>query len=165
MQFLKQIVLKLTYRLASATISGNVGGKALHVTMRLLQTGPPAGNYDIHPPVNDPIYGLVALMTPSTFSPGGAASHASKIESGGGMAEAYKAFSSPQAAIFIKVEGGMALYGKVFPKTQGGMASTGQVFVLSSRPILGQNSLVVSHGFADLMDALQAAGGASVALS
>jgi hypothetical protein len=37
--------------------------------------------------------------------------------------------------------------------------------VLSSRPILGQNSLVVMIGHADLMDALQAAGGASVTVS
>jgi hypothetical protein len=133
-----------------ATIIGNIAGKALHVTMRLSQVGPapPAGAYDIHPPVNDPIYGLIALMTPSTSSPGAAVTHTTKME-GGGMTATEKVFR-PQASFFIK---------------QGGMTSTGQVFVLSSRPILGQNSLVISHGFADLMDALTAAGGASVALS
>jgi hypothetical protein len=34
--------------------------------------------------------------------------------------------------------------------------------VLSDRPVLGRNSIVVSSGFADLMDALQTSGGARV---
>jgi hypothetical protein len=41
----------------------------------------------------------------------------------------------------------------------------GQAFVLSDRPVLGRNCVVVSSGFAGLMDGLQKAGGARVTVA
>jgi hypothetical protein len=169
---------KLIYRAAGGTITGNLAGKLIHFSARPGPAGgqPPPGNYDIHPPVNDPIYGMVALMTPSG---GLKARH---------ITGKLKIFTRPEkdvpVSMFQKVEPAMkncvapAMKYCYSPKTNmadGGRFASGaneakdpsssQVFVLSSRPILGQNSLVVMIGHADLMDALQAAGGASVTVS
>jgi hypothetical protein len=131
---------KLAYSLASGTINGNIGNKNMHIVVRPAQAGkgPATGNYIINPPVNDPIYGMVAMMTPST-SP----------------------TQSPNVAIKTHLTAPTAYKHSTTAPT----AAAGQVFVLSSRPIAGQNSLVVSSGYADLMDALRAAGGASVTVS
>jgi hypothetical protein len=51
------------------------------------------------------------------------------------------------------------------PGTSPPTAPGGQVFVLSDRPVLGRNCVVVSSGFADLMDALQTSGGARVRMA
>ena len=48
----------------SSALTAFVGGKSLHVMVRP-GAPPPPGNYEIHPPVNDPIYGMVALMVPT----------------------------------------------------------------------------------------------------
>jgi hypothetical protein len=171
---------KLIYRSAGGTITGNLAGKLIHFSARPGRAGgqPPPGNYDIHPPVNDPIYGLVALMTPSGGPNAGQAF----------TAKVFKVFATKEketpVSMFQKVEPAMknclapAFKYCYSPKTNladGGRFASGakeakdpsssQVFVLSSRPILGQNSLVVMIGHADLMDALQAAGGASVTVS
>jgi hypothetical protein len=133
---------KLTYSVASGAINGNIGNKNIRIVVRPAQAGrgPAAGNYMINPPVNDPIYGMVAMMTPSTSS----------AQSPGG-AQMWKIKLSSPTAIKTSITA---------PNVAGE-----QVFVLSSRPIAGQNSLVVSSGYADLMDALRAAGGASVTVS
>ena len=59
--------------------------------------------------------------------------------------------------------GGGAMTGKFWDKSSlgGGSAS----FVLSSAQIPGRNCLVVHSNFSDLMDALTAAGGATVRFS
>jgi hypothetical protein len=175
---------KLMYRSAVGTITGNLAGKLIHFSARPGQGGgqPPPGNYDIHPPVNDPIYGMVALMTPSGGPNAGQAF----------TAKVFKLFATKEketpASMFHKVEPAMknclapAFKYCFAPKTNmadGGRfasvswrtmkdtksALSSPVFVLSSKPILGQNSLIVMVGHADLMDALQAAGGASVTVS
>jgi hypothetical protein len=59
-----------------------------------------------------------------------------------------------------------AVSGKFFLKpdrTPG--AGGGPVFVLSDRPVLGRNCIVVNSGYADLMDALQTSGGAMVTVA
>jgi hypothetical protein len=133
---------KLTYSMASGTINGNIGNKNIRIVVRPAQAGrgPTAGNYIINPPVNDPIYGMVAMMTPSTSSA-----------------------QSPGATNMLKWKLTSPTAIKTVTTAPKGTAE--QVFVLSSRPIPGQNSLVVSSGYADLMDALRAAGGASVTAS
>jgi hypothetical protein len=148
---------------------GNIGGKELHFTARPAKNGahPPPGHYQIHPPTNDPIYGMVALMTPlGPQVPSGAKefnadkfmpSHA-KFAPVGVKDSPVAGKFAPPAYDWIKAGKGK---GAVGVKERPGTLAN-HTFVLSSRPILGQNSLVVMVGFADLMDALQAAGGASV---
>jgi hypothetical protein len=174
---------KLIYQAAGGTITGNLAGKLIHFSARPGRAGgqPPPGEYDIHRPVNDPIYGWLALMTPSAG-----------LNAGQALAlRGFKSFATKEketpVSMFQKVEPAMknclapAIKQCYSPKTNladGGRFASGrltfkdtkdpsssQVFVLSSRPILGQNSLVVMIGHADLMDALQAAGGASVTVS
>jgi hypothetical protein len=132
-------------RLTNGAITGMIGGKALHLSVRPAQPGshPPPGNYVIHPPVNDPIYGMVALMTAS--SPGG-----------GSLNETRPNTVATAHGWNLAVAMGW---------NQAPAGTRNQAFVLSSRPILGQKSLVVTLGFADLMDALQGSGGAAVTVS
>jgi hypothetical protein len=72
----------------------------------------------------------------------------------------------------------MAATGKVNVAAQGATAkhvgsakhaeapgAAGQVFVISARPMQGRNCLVLTSGFADLMEALQIAGGAKIIIS
>jgi hypothetical protein len=177
------------YRSAGGTITGNLAGKLINFSARPGRAGgqPPPGEYDIHPPVNDPVYGWVALMTPS----GNLGSDLNKHKvspsfmkvSPSFLKEAPSGMKDVPALGFQKVEPAAkicfapAIKYCYSPKTNvadGGRFASGvkgtpgtarTVFVLSSRPILGQNSLVVMLGHADLMDALQSAGGATVTVS
>jgi hypothetical protein len=86
----------------------------------------------------------------------------------GGTAISQKLFVKPDA-------GGTAISEKLFVKPDyttkakkfdsGDIRQTGQVFVLSNKPVLGRNCIVISSGFADLMDGLQTAGGARVTVA
>ena len=189
---------KLLYRSAGGTITGNLAGKLMHFSARPGQGGvqPPPGNYDIHPPVNDPIYGLVALMTPSgrPNAVQALALRGFKMDAPNALKEAPSAMKEAPSGMkeapalgFQKVTPTMqgcftpAIKYCMTPNTNmvdGGRFATAMigikdaqstpsspVFVLSSRPILGQNSLVIMSGHADLMDALLATGGASVTVA
>lgn len=189
---------KLMYRAAGGTITGNLAGKLVHFSARPGQGGvqPPPGNYDIHPPVNDPIYGLVALMTPSgnlstdlnkhKISPSSMKmAPSSKIMAPSFLKEAPSGMKEAPVSMFQKVEPAAAkicfapaaakiCFAPKMNVADGGRFASGvkdspgtasAVFVLSSRPILGQNSLVIMLGHADLMDALLATGGASVTVT
>lgn len=143
----------LKFQLANGTVTGFIANKAISFKTQPATTGskPPAGNYVIHPPVNDPIYGLVALMTPVGSS-----------GSGNAMGKVY--ISPILTETKINTELAVAkLAGPAFIKT--GPLKPKVVFVLTSRPISGQNSLVVTSGFADLLDALQTAGGTTVTVA
>jgi hypothetical protein len=176
---------KLIYRAAGGTISGNLAGKLINFAARPGQAGahPRPGDYDIHPPVNDPIYGLVALMTPSGGPNAGQPFAIRKDKDKWATAQTYK---ETPVSMFQKVEPAMKVClapaakmigadgGRFAASRKADLASrdketkdpsSSQVFVLSSRPILGQNSLVITIGHADLMEALQAAGGASVTVA
>jgi hypothetical protein len=147
----------LTY-LRGGFVAGSIGGRAIQFAIRPAQTGSqlPPGNYDIHPPVNDPIYGNIALMT---------------LTGGGPAAPALPAIKSSttqtQAALHAYKMGAFhaPVMFKNYPQGAQSAAMGGRAFVLSSRPILGQNNLVITTGFADLMDALHAAGGATITVS
>ena len=154
---------------------GNIGGKELHFTARPAKHGahPPPGHYQIHAPTHDPIYGMVALMTPLGPQVAAGAKLVDKERSADKFMPSYDKFAplgikdspaagkvAPPSYDWIKAGKGM---GAVGIKDRPGTYAN-HTFVLSSRPILGQNSLVVMVGFADLMDALHAAGGASVSV-
>jgi hypothetical protein len=155
----------LTYSRAGGTFVGNIGGKALHFTARPAQSGaqPPPGNYQIHRPMNDPIYGMVALMTPVGIQAG----NAGKFVPGRDYTAPAFTYSAPAGAGYdpgFKVVFAPGYLQVVAPGRDytAPAAIASAIFVLSSRPILGQNSLVIMVGFADLMDALTAEGGATV---
>ena len=196
---------KLTYSMAGGRINGYLGNKHIHIVVRPAQVGngPAAGHYIIHPPVNDPIFGMIANMTPqsavSITKVVDKTSPLFKIKSPSygvekaNMVKGWWPFDPPNM-LKIKlpsygadqanmVKGGLPSYGldpayvgkgegssyglnpaymvKGWSPSYGGDGS----FVLSSRPIAGKNTLVISLGYADLMDALRAAGGASVTVS
>jgi len=165
---------RLMFQAGSRTITGSLGGKFLHCTMRPPQGGalPPAGDYEILPPVSDPVYGRLAVM--ASVGGSGATKDPDK-----GTVIGQKWFRKPDAAKFWEKPLATAVSGKVFQKPlatavsdrriafkpdQTPGAAGAQVFVLSDRPVLGRNSIVVGSGFADLMDALQTAGGARVTM-
>jgi hypothetical protein len=99
-------------------LKGYVDGHYHHCPMRPAQQGvvPPAGDYAIQPPVNDPVYGSVALMV-----------------------------SIPDRVV-------------------GGAEGPATVFELCDKPVVGKDGIVVTHGFARLMDDLQKAGGAQASV-
>lgn len=169
---------RLMFQLGSRVIAGNLGGKSLCCAMRPAQGGtlPPAGDYEILPPMNDPVYGRVALMVPV----GGSGAVRAQMAMQKCLVTA-KLFMKPDwgtPAVATKFETPPAV-GMKFERPAGvGMkferppavgtkferpgANGGQVFVLSNRPVLGRNCIVISSGFADLMDGLQTSGGARV---
>ena len=149
-------------------VTGLVGGKLLNCMANppLAGTAAVAGMYVIQPPVVDPVFGLMAVVTP--------------VSGAGGGASGIKDYGGDQVFKFWDkvVPGGGATDGKFFGKVVpgggdqvfkfwdksslgGGSAS----FVLSSAQIPGRNCLVVHSNFSDLMDALTAAGGATVRFS
>jgi hypothetical protein len=147
--------MRLLFQVGSRTISGSLAGKFLQCTMRPPQGGtlPPAGDYAILAPMNDPIYGRVALMVPV---------------GGSGAVDVGLTLQKCLVAIKLtfKPDAGPSPVAFGVAKKPGGTAAgdVSQVFVLSDKPVLGRNCIVVSSGFADLMDGLQTAGGARVTL-
>jgi hypothetical protein len=148
----------------SSALTGSVGGKNIHVMIRPGGAAPPPGKYEIHPPVEDPIYGMVALMMP-VGSPGALVS---------GKQEKWQPamMASPGALVSGKQEKWQPTM-MMMPASKVNVPSMDakqfqspseatQVFVISHNPIPGRNAVVVSSGFADLMDALQAGGGATI---
>lgn len=149
----------ITLEFQSGFISGMLAGKSLNCLVNPSQGSVPAGVYQIQPPMDDVVFGQLAVMTPVGRADGGAVSgayefsgasassfdKAIKMVGPGGASESIA--SSASAGDFIKFVG-----------PGHGAAS----FVLSSRPIPGRNCLVISSNFADFMDALKSTGGATV---
>ena len=73
---------RLNYHLAAGAIVGNLAGKTVRFTALPAHPGtkPPPGDYDLHPPVDDPIYGMVALMAPAGLAAGPASAGASYMK-------------------------------------------------------------------------------------
>jgi hypothetical protein len=132
--------------LSNNALSGNLMGTPVYGMTRSAFGGtpPPAGIYDISPPVGDPMFGMYAILTPVT---GGAPGGGSSSVAGFG-----KFFHKPD---------------DVFPKLQipKGPGSPSQMLVLSDRVIPGRNCIIVSLGFADMMNALQSAGGGRITIA
>jgi hypothetical protein len=159
--------MRLLFQAGSRVISGNLAGKFLNCTMRPPQGGalPPAGDYQILAPMNDPIYGRVALMV----SVGGSGA----VDVGLTLQKCLVAVGAASRGGWDVTVNAKALKPDVrstamsnrkmgMPDASPPGQTSGQVFVLSNKPVLGRNCVVVSSGFADLMDGLQAAGGARV---
>ena len=125
-------------RLPGGVITGRLTGNSVAFTARMAHPGTelPAGNYIIHEPVNDPVYGMIAHVT----------TESAKLGSAAGNPEHHHHFHHHHFGIASQV------------------SPTTGAFLLSDRPIPGQNSIVVTLGFADLMDALQNGGEVSVSV-
>ena len=145
-------------KLSNNAITGSLAGKLIHCVVRMSRgTGSPArGEYVIPPPVSDPIYGHTAMVIPSTpGSKGVAGALHFKVPGLGSSAGIFKTPGLRSSA------GGGAM------ESAGGagaerQSTTKEVLVLSDRPIAGTNCLIISIGFADLMEGLQTTGGASL---
>ena len=179
-------------------VTGLVGGKLLNCMANppLAGTAAVAGMYVIQPPVVDPVFGLMAVVTPVSGAGGGASGIKDyggdqvfkfwdKVVPGGGATDGKffgKVVPGGGDQVFKFWDksslGGGAMAGKFWDKSSlGGGAMTGKFwdksslgggsasFVLSSAQIPGRNCLVVHSNFSDLMDALTAAGGATVRFS
>ncbi len=172
-------------QLSTGSLMGSIGGKVLQCLVNPTSAGsaPPAGEYSIQPPVQDVIYGQIAIMVPTgggvgmqNMQPG---ANAMKAWSPG--ANAMKNWAPGANAMKYRAPGGVenkkvtpagGVENKLFApagSVEALMAYSasspqegGSVFVLSSRLIPGRNCLVIQSGFADLLDALNQEGGATV---
>ena len=99
-------------------------------------------------------------MTPAGGA-GGGGKQAIEWKQGGGKQDIEWTWVGASAVLIDKLVGGSVAVTIASMVPGGGSAS----FVLSSRPIPGRNCLVIQSNFADLMDALKNAGGATIKFS
>lgn len=161
----------------SGSVSGVLGGKVLNCMVHPSMPGstPPAGLYQILPPVEDAVFGQLAVMTPVGMSAGTASRCDKGIIVGSSAPSLQRQGGASAKAIEWKWGGGASAKAKeigpsvgasvsLFDKFVGGRGGSTS-FILSSRPMPGRNCLVIANNFADFMDALTATGGATVRFS
>lgn len=169
----------MSIEIKSGCYTASFGERLLNglATPSIPGAAPAAGWYHIQPPVEDVVFGLVAIMSPTGGGP---------IASDD-WTQSPKYFNPDRVGNkkylktpddFNYMNSGIKFWdkttsmaGKFFNQgtreeflkytSPGGSASAGP-FVLSSCPIPGRNCLVIPGRFADLMDALTKAGGADV---
>jgi hypothetical protein len=164
-------------RLTNNTIVGDVMGRPVAGMTRSPYGGasPAAGLYSVSPPVSDPVFGMYAVLTPATGpSPDGSAQAAIRHRVGAADYYSIKGRIAPlQAATLAASPAGSAAWsGDVLKmvaaskmEMQAQSQGSGQVYVLSDRPIPGRDCIIVSFGFADMMSALNAAGGGQITIT
>src|SRR5579859_4056960 len=64
------IYMKMSLSPSSNVITGLLGNKQVHCTFRSGAAAPPPGSYDVHPPIEDLVYGRYALMVRQSASRG-----------------------------------------------------------------------------------------------
>ena len=138
----------MAIELKSGIITGVLAGRSLSCTTIPALPGwtPAAGRYQILPPTEDAILGLVAIALPVSDVGGGI-----ELLVHGGQFEVFDKDHKGHSAVHQNLNG-------IPPGTPA--ATRG--FLLSGRPLLGRNCLVIGSRFADLMDALRNSGGAMV---
>lgn len=142
-------------------IIGLIWGKTVHCLVRPGQPGtlPPAGEYRVGAPVNDLIYGPVAVMAPANgpIVPGAdVAEERTRRLPGPG---AVNTLFNPTGGRVFNTPGGIT------QMTKQEMPSGSAAFVLTTRSIPGRNCLVVTSASSDLFAAIGAAGGAVITVS
>jgi len=132
---------RLMFQLRSGTLAGNLGTRFLYCMIRPGKDWavPPAGDYEILPPRNDPIYGRFAVMVRSGSGGGTRLGSALACATAGAAVATAVGFADSTAA--------------------------GQIFVLSGGQVSGRNNIIFSSGFPEFMDALQTGGGARVTVA
>jgi hypothetical protein len=137
--------------LTKSSLIGNVRGRSINGGLLLARgatAAPPPGEYDLLPPLNDPVFGSYIIA----------------VRRGSGAAVGYvevKRPADPGAAASLdtfKLPAARMIHFKLPPS-----ATAETVFVLSKQPIPGLNSVVLVSGYSDLLDAL--AGAAATVLT
>ena len=171
----------MSIEIKDGTYTGNFGGRLLNglAVPSIPGVTPAAGWYHIAPPVEDIVFGLVAVMSPTGAL--GGSQYGGKLFPKDDWTQFPKYFDNDTSANkkYVKdMFGGGASGGKLDKwrsiewKWTGGSAPmldkwrdpvSGAIpFVISSRPIPGRNCLVIPSRFADFMDALRISGGVDV---
>ena len=135
--------------LAKNAIEGTVMGRPVHAFALDGKVGaaPPPGEYDLLPPVEDPVFGsyIIAVRRGAGITVG---LHWSKRPVEPGVAPRHEGIKLPTArAVKMKL-----------PADAAGE----EAFVLSKQPIPGRNCVVLASGFSDLLDALSSGGKAAL---
>ena len=149
----------LTFR--NGSITGVLAGVPLQVFVNPTQPGcvPAAGDYHIEAPVNDPVFGPIAVLVPKNQpgqSTGLAAAVVRRLPLG--TAEAVATIARKQTV--SPLSRSIASMTK-----QERPGSSGSTFVISGSVIPGMNCLQVTLGFAALISGLQQTGGAEITIS
>jgi hypothetical protein len=167
---------KLT--LHQSTILGTVQGRRVMATVRPSQSGLllPAGQYVLHAPVHNPVYGEVMGIVPVQTPDAPAMRMNNAVEAPNVAPAAHKTYApaahkvaAPGAVKFdspaikfdspaIKFDSPAIKFDSPAIKFDSGAGGAPQPVVITSRPIAG-NSLYVTSGLADLFDAVRMAGG------
>jgi hypothetical protein len=155
-----------TLTLAQSTIRGFVAGKMVNCAVRSSPAGLtlPAGQYLLRPAADNPVYGLVMSIEP--MRPGGQGPASVKLTPAGLKVTPAAVKMTPAAVKMAPAAVKMTPAGlKMAPasKVDSPAAWVQQpgAIVISGRAIAG-NSLVVTLGFGDLVDAVQRAGGVAL---
>jgi hypothetical protein len=139
------ITSSITLHSAFNQLRANLAGKFLTCFFRpLLGATLPPGKYKISSPMHNSVYGTFALLS-AAGPAAGVAGHKDWLSAAGpavGLAD-HKDWVTRSDWIEFSIN-------------QSG------VFVLVARPLAGRNGIVITSGFAELMAALQQAGGATV---
>jgi hypothetical protein len=141
----------LTFR--NGIITGFLSGKPLHCFLAAPPGwAPPPGEYRIEAPVDDLIYGPVAIVRPSNlrFDPGITQDVIRRLPE-------LICRSLPTAIGSRPPSGSVGQMSKTALPPDGGPA-----FVLTSRPISSRNCLAVTIGASEIFSALRSAGGATI---
>jgi hypothetical protein len=158
--------LTQNFEITGSEIHGTLGGKSFNCFLHPLSAQLPPGTYKISGRMENSAYGVFALISPA----GGLNQEkwigpiTGKFAYGKGLGplvnEKWIGSFGHEKWIGATADKSSLLTDKQFtPST----ASEGP-FLLTSKLHAGKGCLVVTSGFADLMDALQAAGGLSIAV-
>lgn len=143
-------------KLQNGAMVGTLAGKPLFCFLRATQgSALPAGEYIVRGPVEDPIYGPVAILVSKGSHSGGTVA----IE---WTYRAHDWIQQPPAGAAAADAWSPAMAGTATGYFQCAPGGSGGAFLVSGRSIPGQNCLVVTSGLSELMDALKAAGSASI---
>jgi hypothetical protein len=148
-----------TLTLAQSTIRGFVAGKMVNCAVRSSPAGLtlPAGQYLLRPAADNPVYGLVMSIEP--MRPGGQGPASVKMTPAGLKVTPAGLKVTPAALKMTPAGLKMAPASKV--DSPAAWVQQPGAIVISGRAIAG-NSLVVTLGFGDLVDAVQRAGGVAL---
>ena len=169
---------------ATSILTGNLGGKSVNCAIRQVLGGHlQPGTYHISVPIKDPIHGMTAQVTPvevrgydatrASMPHLSSAVQVSKVVVRGYdpvkkkeiVGTAASKSHLGDAALGIHAPSPVLSKGKWGDIVSEKVGPGRMMFVLCDKPVLGRNTLIVSMGFADLIEALHSSGGATFTIS
>ncbi|HXN47044.1 MAG TPA: hypothetical protein VN893_10420 [Bryobacteraceae bacterium] len=155
-------------KLQNGSMIGTLAGKSVLCFVQATQgSEPPAGKYIVRGPIDDPVYGRVAILTMANVAGAGQAVTGWFTRPPAGATVSYD-MQSPAVYQWIQQPpAGATAFNCFMPSGAVGMddwtaSGRGGAFLLSGRAIPGANCLVVTSGLNELMDALKLAGSAEI---